>query len=305
MLLLSNSALFSQVKQESLHSMQDLVYKFDTKKISLQGNINLAYIDEGTGNETIIFIHGLGSYIPAWDKNVESLKDFYRCIAIDLPGYGKSSKENYIGTMDFYADVINDFCRQKNLHNVILAGHSMGGQISLTTALKYPDLVKRLILIAPAGFETFNKGEKQWFRDVITVDGVRLTSVEIIKTNLAYNFYKLPKDANFMINDRIAMRTAVDFEAYCYNIVQSVKGMVDQPDFEFLPNVKQPTLCIFGENDNLIPNRYLNGGFTRKYAMKGASRMPNCELKLIGKAGHFVMFEKAEEVNSFIRSFLK
>ena len=288
-----------------MKSMKDLVYNYDSKFISLNNDIELSYIEEGSGNETVLFIHGLGSYIPAWNKNLESLKDFYKCIAIDLPGYGKSSKENYSGSMEFYADVIHEFCQKKSLGQVILAGHSMGGQISMVTALKYPTLVKKLILIAPAGFEVFNKGEKQWFRDVMTVDGVRLTTVENIRLNLAYNFYQMPADAEFMVKDRIEMRGASDFPAYCYAITQSVKGMVDQAVFDFLPDIKQPALCIFGENDNLIPNRFLNGGPTRKFAEKGASRMPNCSLKLIPKAGHFVMYEKSEEVNSFIREFLR
>ena len=283
----------------------DIVYPFEVKKVILTGDIQLAYAEEGNGKQTIIFIHGLGSYLPAWKKNVESLKDSYRCIAIDLPGYGKSSKGNYSGMMEFYAEIIQEFCKSKALNNIILCGHSMGGQIAITAALKYPHLIQKLILIAPAGFETFNKGEKQWFRDVMTVDGVRLTSVEQIKTNLAYNFYNMPDDAKFMIDDRIDMRDASDFNAYCYSIVQSVKGMVDQPVYEFLPQVKQATLCIFGENDNLIPNRYLNGGFTRRYAKKGANRLPDCSLIMIPHAGHFVMFEKSEEVNAFIKNFIK
>lgn len=296
---------FAQHYTAGLKSMKDLVYNYESKYIRLDNDIELSYIEEGAGSQTIIFIHGLGSYIPAWNKNVESLRDFYRCIAIDLPGYGKSSKENYSGTMEFYADVIRQFCQKKGLTNVVLAGHSMGGQISMVTALKYPELVSKLILIAPAGFEIFNKGEKQWFRDVMTVDGVRLTTVENIRLNLAYNFYSMPNDAEFMIKDRIEMRTASDFSAYCYAITQSVKGMVDQPVFDYLPLIKQPALCVFGENDNLIPNRFLNGGPTRKYAEIGASRMPDCKLKMLPKAGHFVMYERSEDVNSMIRDFLK
>ena len=180
----------------------------------------------------------------------------------------------------------------------------MGGQIAITTALKFPELVQKLVLVAPAGFETFNKGEKQWFRDVMTVDGVRLTTVEQIRINYAYNFYEFPKDANFMVDDRIAMRSAKDFNDYCYHITQGVKAMVDNPVFDFLPNIKQPTLCIFGENDNLIPNRYLHGGPSVTVAKKGAAKIPNCKLEMVKKAGHFVMFEQSSICNQLIDQFL-
>ena len=88
----------------------------------------------------------------------------------------------------------------------------------------------------------------------MTVDGVRLTTVEQIRNNYAYNFYNMPKDAEFMVNDRIAIRSADDFIPYCYMITKNVQGMVDQPIFDFMPQIKQPVLAIYGENDNLIPN---------------------------------------------------
>ncbi len=303
--LLFALALYPSIGQNKQHQMSDLDYGMPVKQIKILNNIDLVYTDQGNSKQTIIFIHGLASYIPAWKKNIEDLKTSYRCIAIDLPGYGRSSKGNYDVSMDFFADAISDFCQKLNIQKVILAGHSMGGQISIATALKYPDLVDKLILIAPAGFETFNKGQRQWFRDAMTVDGVRLTTVEQIHVNYAYNFYDMPKDAQFMIDDRIAIRSAMDFTDYCYHITQGVKAMVDSPVFDFLPSVRQKTLCVFGTNDNLIPNRYLNGGFTEKYAKMGAEKMPDCTLHMLNKAGHFVMFEKPAEVNQLIRGFLK
>lgn len=297
------SSCFSQ-SQIPLQSMTDLDYGMPVQKETLSNDIEIAFVEEGDKGEYILFVHGLASYIPAWKKNIQNLKNDYRCIAIDLPGYGKSSKGNYKVSMDFFADVIADFCRKKNITKVSLAGHSMGGQIAITTALKYPDLITNLILIAPAGFETFNKGEKQWFRDVMTLDGVRLTTVEQIRVNYAYNFYNMPKDAEFMISDRISIRTAKDFNDYCYHITQGVNAMVDQPVFEFLPKVKQSTICVFGSQDNLIPNRYLHGGSTEKIAKIGAERMSDCKVEMIESAGHFVMFEKSDIVNEKIRAFL-
>ncbi len=75
----------------------ELQYPFDVKKITLNDGRVMAYMDEGSSKEVIIFIHGLGSYSPAWMKNIAELKNTYRCIAVDLPGYGKSSKEILCG----------------------------------------------------------------------------------------------------------------------------------------------------------------------------------------------------------------
>lgn len=90
--------------------------------------------------------------------------------------------------MTFYAGILNEFVKGMKLENVYLAGHSMGGQISMTTTLLYPDIVKGLILVDPAGFEPFHKGQRQWFKNVMTLDKVRLTTPEAIQNNLATIF---------------------------------------------------------------------------------------------------------------------
>jgi len=161
------------------------------------------------------------------------------------------------------------------------------------------------MLISPAGFETFTPGQKQWLRDVLSPTAVRLTTVDNIISNIASNFYKMPDDAEFMITDRIAMRNAKDFDAYCYIIPECIKGMVDEPVYDFIDRISAPTLVIFGEADNLIPNRFLNPGKTENIANDGAAKLQNGELHLIPKAGHFVHFEKAEQVNKIISEFLK
>jgi len=288
-----------------ISSMDELKYDYTVKYAELSNSIKLAYIDEGKGQETILMIHGLGSYLPAWKKNIGELSKNYRVIAIDLPGYGKSSKLPHSGLMTFYAGVVSEFIKKLDLGAVNLAGHSMGGQIAMVLALEKPEQVKRLILVDPAGFEAFHAGQKNWFKDVMTPNLVRLTTVDAIETNLASNFYRMPDDAKFMIEDRIVMRDAKDFEAYCLAVARSVHGMVDEPVLDKLSAISMPTLIFFGVNDMLIPNRYLNPGFTRKIAEKGASLIKRSKLILVPKCGHFMMFEKPEVFNSEVRSFIK
>ena len=288
----------------NIDRMEDIKYPFEVRKIQVKDDIEIAYMEAGSGKETILFVHGLGSYSPAWKKNIEELSQNFRCIAVDLPGYGKSSKGNYDGSMTFFAGVLKDFVTKMNLEKVNLVGHSMGGQISIVTSLFYPEIVEKLILVAPAGFEEFDEGEKEWFRGIFTPKAVMLTTPEQIELNFAYNFYQMPTDAQYMVADRIAMRSAEDFEGYCYIIPQCVKGMVDNPVFDKLKDIKQPTLIVFGEHDNLIPNRYLNGGRTEKIAMAGHEQIENSKLLMVEDAGHFVMFEQSAKVNKEITDFL-
>ena len=55
------------------------------------GTDKMAYADTGNGDQVLVFLHGMGSSQKAWAKNVSELKDTFRCITLDLPGYGLSS----------------------------------------------------------------------------------------------------------------------------------------------------------------------------------------------------------------------
>ncbi len=288
-----------------LESFQDLSYRVPVKKLQLKNSIEIAYTDEGNGSETIIFIHGLGSYIPAYNKIIPELSKNYRCIAIDLPGYGKSSKAPHSGMMSFYADIIHEIAQKLEIEKFSLAGHSMGGQISVVYGLSWPEQLNHLILFAPAGFERFTSGQKEWFEDIMTPILVHNTTYESIETNLAFNFYNMPKDAEFMMTDRMAMRDAEDFGGYCYAVSKSVGGMINEPIIDKLNQLTVPTLIFFGENDNLIPNRYLNPGATIKIAEYGHENISNSKLVMIPKCGHFLMFEKPGIVIKEMKLFIK
>ncbi|RMI13842.1 MAG: alpha/beta hydrolase [Calditrichaeota bacterium] len=282
----------------------ELKYPFPVKTVTVDEDLTIAYVDEGEGAETIIFVHGLGSYLPAWQKNIADLRRDFRCLALDLPGYGKSSKGPYAIGMKFYAGVLARFMDALDIDRAVIAGHSMGGQIALTLALIYPERVSRLILAAPAGLEQFSEGEKKWFREVVTVESVKHTPVQQIRANIVRNFHNMPPDAEFMVTDRIALRGAKDFEWYCYAVVKSVQGMLDEPVYDRLEEIRQPTLIIFGENDNLIPNPYLHGGRSRDIARIGEEKIPLSEVVMIPGSGHFVQFEKPEAFNRAVRAFL-
>lgn len=292
-------------KVAGLASMQDIEYPFETKRQMLSHGGEVAYFDEGSGKQTIILVHGLGSYAPAWKKNIPALAQNNRVIALDLPGYGKSDKGPWEGSLEFFSKAVIELADSLGIESFVMGGHSMGGQITIVTALTHPTRVEKLILAAPAGFETFHDGEKEWFRSVATPSLTLLAKPKTIQQNVAINFYRMPEDAEFMIEDRIAMRSADDFEGYAHIIAQSIKAMVDRPVFDYLNQIQQPTLIFFGEGDQLIPNRFLTGGETRTIAEQGHAQIPNSILHMVPEAGHFVQFEQSEVFNKEVIEFLK
>lgn len=286
-----------------------LEYPFQIKTLQLEKGMEVAYqsVGKSAAATPLIFIHGLGSYMRAWDKNIDPLSKTRRCFRVDLLGYGKSSKGDYQSGMAFYAHMIQEFCKILKLKKVILVGHSMGGQIAATTALLYPNLVERLILIDPAGFETFNDIQKQTLNSVTTAAAIQNTPDERIKQNFAVNFYKgTPDDAQFMINDRFLMKKCSEFEQYCSIVSRNVHQMLEEPIFSKLKNIQQPTLILYGEKDALIPNRYLNPTLTTEgVAQAGAKEIQHAEVVILPDAGHFAMWDQAVLVNQKISTFIR
>lgn len=300
-LILSTQAQTS----ENQASMLDLPYPFETRFARLNDSLELAYTDHGQGEYTLLFIHGLGSYMPVWQKNIASLESQFRCIAVDLPGYGKSSKNDYPYSLHFFSETLIQFIDQLQLKKVIPVGHSMGGQIAVTMALKYPDRFSRLILLAPAGFETFNETEKNWLLGVSTPQFYLSLPEEQIVRNFHLNFVTFPADAQFMIDDRLFMKKTREYERYCRMIPQCVAAMLKEPVFERLPEMKMPVLVVYGENDALIPNRLLHPALsTLQIAQSGLQRLKNGQLVTIPQCGHMLQWEGATTLNTAITEFI-
>lgn len=281
----------------------DIDYGYPTK-ITLN-DPKISYIDQGSGDKTIILVHGLASNAGFWRYNIPELSKKFRVIAVDLPGYGKSQKGDYTYSMSFYADEIKKLIDELKLRNVVYIGHSMGGQIGIKLAIKYPELLNKLILASPAGFEEFQQGEGNWLRSVMTMQGVKSTTEEGIRRNLAMNFYSWNDKWEWMVEERVRMRKATDFDEFAYTVVRCVNGMLDEPTFNKLSLIKTPTLVVYGKYDGLIPNPYLNPGFTSDVFEKGAKTMQDVKLVQLDNAGHMIQIEKADEFNQAVLDFLK
>ncbi len=282
---------------------QDIDYGYQTKKVL--SNPSISYIDVGKGEKTLVLVHGLASNAGFWRYVIPELSKHYRVIAVDLPGYGKSQKDAYPYSMTFYANQIKRLAEELKLGKFILVGHSMGGQIGITLALKNPELLDKLILAAPAGFEEFQQGQGDWLRSVMTKNGVKKTTEEGIRRNLAMNFYTWSDEWEWMVEERVRMIKAKDFDEFAYAVVRSVNAMLDEPTFDKIKNITLPTLVVHGKYDGLIPNPYLNPGFTADVFNSGAKQMQNCKVVEIDNCGHMLQIEKPIEFTNAVLNFLK
>ncbi|MDE1207853.1 alpha/beta fold hydrolase [Tenacibaculum larymnensis] len=302
--ILTSTIVLAQNPKKSMKKLLS-AYEFKTRCVKVD-DIEMTYLKEGKGDKTLLFLHGLSSNADAWFKNIETLKENYTCVAIDLPGHGKSSKPEEAYTPTFFADVVFKFIKKKRLKNVILVGHSMGGQASMKLVLMHPEVIEKLVLIAPAGLEQFSEAQGNILKSVYTAKVVKNTTDDQITKNYALNFYEQPKEVSKMIEDRIRIKQASDFNAHCEAIVKSVYGMLDDPVHKDLEKISQKTLVVFGNKDMLIPNRYLHPELTiQDVGNIAVDKIKNVTVKYVENCGHFAQFEKPEKVNLLIQEFVE
>jgi pimeloyl-ACP methyl ester carboxylesterase len=284
-------------------SFADVNYGFATKHVSVNG-INVAYIDEGTGEKTIVMVHGLATNAGFWRYNIPELSKQCRVIAVDLPGYGKSDKGVYPYTLTFYADIVSGLIKELQLGKVCFDGNSMGAQIGFWLYHRHPEQVEKLILTDPAGIEHFTQGEKEWFRGYLTRSVIKKTPEPTIRANLAANLCTFDERFEWMVEERSRIVKTPEFDDFAYAVVRSVHAMVDEPTDEMLGKINVPALIIFGEEDGLIPNPYLHGGSSRSIGEKGVRELPNARLVMIPDAGHISMADQPTAYNKAVLDFI-
>lgn len=283
-----------------------MVRTYILQKIILPSGIQLAYRDTGPADGVVVLmIHGLGSNHAAFHKLTAELEEYRRCISVDLPGYGASSCGDYPFSMAFFAGVIREFMDSLHIRQATIVGHSMGGQVAMHLARRWPARVRDLVLLCPAGFERFHEHEAQWFERVYDLRLMEQVPVSQIVQNFHLNFYRFPADAQFMIDDRLRLREQSSaYRYFCRMVKQCVLSMLQEPVHEWLEEITLPTLIVFGTNDMLIPNRILHPQLsTRQLAQASAMRMPRAELLLLPQCGHFPQWEHARRVGTEMYNF--
>ncbi|MES2725837.1 MAG: alpha/beta hydrolase [Bacteroidota bacterium] len=276
-------------------------------KTFITSDIEIAYNESGKGKQTILFIHGLGNHKGIWNYTTENLSKKFRCIAIDLPGNGNSSHGNYPYSMFFYAECLKKLIDVLQLETIHLVGHSMGGHIAMVFALRYPHLVSKLVLIAASGLEYFSELDKMMVNQSIQMGQFMYSNEFYLENAIKQSFYRFDhKLINKVIDESKAFIPLQKTGNWQQMITASINGMLSEQVQQFLPQINQETLIIFGENDAMIPNLLLHPTETvSSIAKKAEALIENSEVLLLKNAGHFVQIEKSDEVNAAIQAFIE
>jgi pimeloyl-ACP methyl ester carboxylesterase len=229
----------------------------------------IRYEVAGEGSEPVVLVHGLSGSTRWWSPNVPALAEHHRVYLVNLPGFGVMRRRRQRFVLTEAASWLLAWIEALGLEKAHLVGHSMGGYLSLKLATRRPDVVRKLVLVDPAGVPSG--------RTMLGHLGPLLLAARYGKPNF---LPVLARDALYA-GPFTLLRTARDL------LAEDVRGD--------LRKIGMPTLLVWGERDTLIPPSV--GDLMR-------AEIPGSRLLVIEGAGHNPMFDRPEAFNVALLAFL-
>ncbi len=247
--------------------------------------IKINYEQKGEG-DLIVLLHGWGSNIKLFANLIDLLSKKYKVVAMDMPGFGASAEPPSAWCVDDYVDFVIDFLKDYNTDKVMLLGHSFGGRviIKMNSRKNLPFKITKVILVDSAGILP-PKSNKKSFRTYYYKAGKAVLSTGIAQ--------KLAPNA--LENFRKKMGSA-DYAAASPLMRQVLVKVVNEDLEPLLPNIKCPTLLVWGVNDTATP---LSDG------EKMEKLIPDAGLVKLENAGHYSFLEQQFTFNRVMSSFMK
>ena len=135
--------------------LNDRLYPFQSRYLKIDGN-RVHYVDEGKGS-TLLFLHSGPAWSFIYRNFIIGLRDRFRCVALDYPGFGLSTaREDYGYSLAEHSEIVEKFIQRLDLSEVTMMVHDAGGPIGLGVAVRRPELFKALILTDTFGWALSN-----------------------------------------------------------------------------------------------------------------------------------------------------
>jgi 3-oxoadipate enol-lactonase len=252
--------------------------------------INIHYHDEGEGLP-VIFIHAFALNQTMWKEQIAALKNQYRCITLDLRGFGHSDVVEGTTIMSQMASDVRELMKALSIDRAVLAGLSMGGYVALSFYRYFPEAVCALVL----------------------ADTRAAADAEEARTNRLLSAEKAVREGSAAIADETTPKllgdTTLETRPELVKLVHSIqaanspdgiaaaqRGMAVRPDStKLLSQIKCPTLVIVGSEDKLTPLA------EAEVLHKG---IDNSKLVVLENSGHLSNLETPEEFNNALAAFL-
>ncbi len=256
--------------------------------LQLEGT-RVRYLDVGQG-PVVVLLHGFASSIENWITVIPRLKENYRVIALDLKGFGWTDRPQGDYSPKAQAQLIRALLDERGVKKAAFVGHSWGTSVALAFALEYPDRVSRLALY------------DAWVYDEQLPSFFHVSKAKGLGEFLFAAFYDQRPDERitqaFYNPDSVPEALVEDVERALERpgtkaaALEAVRGMNYLELAPRYAQVKQPTLLLWGRDD-VVTALPMGERLLRQ--------LPQSELKVYPKCGHFPMLEAAESTRDLLR----
>lgn len=264
------------------------------------------YVAEAGSGPAVMLLHGGGpgaSGVSNYSRNIDALAQHYRVLVPDMPGYGRSSKG--IDKSDPFgclAGAMRGLLDELSISTAHLIGNSYGGAAALRLALDTPGRVGKLVLMGPGGIGTTRGLPTAGLNSLLGYYGGTGPSREklaaFIRNYLVYEGDSVPDE---LIDLRYA--ASIDPEVVADPPLSRPSGpfalrtlwRMDLTRDSRLASLQTPTLILWGRDDKV--NRPAGGPMLQNI-------MPNAELVMTSRTGHWMQWERADLFNQLVGEFL-
>lgn len=272
------------------------------RTVSVSGTpIHVAEVGDGP---PVVMLHGGGpgaSGVSNYGRNIDALARTHRVIVPDMPGYGRSAKTlDHTDPFGFLARTIRGLIDALGLPSAHVVGNSLGGAAALRLALEFPDRVGKLVLMGPGGIGMTRSLPTAGLKSLLsyyTGDGPsRDKLATFIRQYLVYDGAAVPDD---VIDVRY--QASIDPEIVADPPLRRPGSLrtlwrMDLTRDRRLRTLATPTLILWGRDDKV--NRPSGGPML-------ANLMPDAQLVMTSRTGHWMQWERAELFNRLVEDFLR
>jgi len=271
------------------------------------------YVSTGDGGPVLILVHGIGTSYISWYPVLETLGESYRVFAVDMIGHGFTPPHGRKATVRQNAEMLAGFADQVSDEQVILVGNSMGGLISMITAVTHPHLVAGLVLVNPAlpivSMKSLSRNSQRLAWPLVPLLGAG-----------AARYYYHERSIEEEVDQTFALVLSKGTEVPALHRAAAIEMARARREMEWsipaftesarsiaielastrrfrktLHEISQPTLLIHGNEDRVVHPAS---------AQWAARERPDWDFEMIGHMGHTPMLESPELFVSLLDSWI-
>lgn len=263
------------------------------------GGAEVVYVDAGSGEPAILFVHGLSGSWQNWLENIPHFARSRRVLALDLPGFGASPMPPWEVSIRAYGRLLHDFCEAVGVGDCAIVGNSMGGFASAEATARDPERFEKLVLVSAAGIS-----HARMRRAPVEVAarmaaaaapiGLRRQERALLRPRLRYLTFRQ------IVHRPLSLRPELLWEQFHHGAARpgflpAVQGLVGYDFLDELEEVDVPTLIVWGREDRVVPSTDAAGY---------AQRLRRSRTVIFGGTGHVPQLERPVRFNRLLERFL-